>query len=384
MTETFDLSIRTRLIGGRGSATAQAPRAARDLDLERVYLVTDRPTRETGKVQPVADALEAAGVNVTAIHDEVPAGGDAGIAEEIAMLAGEAGADGFVSIGPGVVTDMTKAAALIHSHGGALADHADPDSIKGALKPHLAIAILPGPAAEVTASCAVGDGAGGLVRIASRFLQPDVAILDPDFLEGGRPIRVVAGGFLALARAVEGLVSRRASPFSDGLHASALATTAAALPGAGTPGEEGAPARGALLYASAEAGLGFNASASGAAGALAEALATLAGTPPGAAAAALLPGVVETWGDGVADGRWRLLADLLGATTSDATGVATALRALRDRAGLPAELLAAGSSEDALEAVVSLALADPAISGSPRDPEAGWLREVLAALRARG
>jgi alcohol dehydrogenase class IV len=383
VTETFDLSIRTRLIGGRGTATSHAPGAARDLGLERAYLVTDRPTRQSGKVQPIADACEAAGINVTAIHDEVPAGGDAGIAEEIAMLAAEAGADGFISVGPGVVTDMTKAAALIYTHEGTLADYAEPGSIARPLKPHLAIATLPGPAAEVTTTCALADGAGGLVRLESRFLQPDVAILDPDFLEGGRPIRVVAGGFSALARAVEGIASRQANPFSDGLHASALATIASALPGAATEGEDGAPAREALLYASAEAGLGFNSSRAGAGDALATALATLAGTPAGAAAAALIPEVVKALGDSLANGRWQLIADLVGATTSNANGVATALRALREQAGLPSELLAAASGDDALDAVVNLALSDPAVQGSPRKPDAAWLGRVLTALRAK-
>jgi len=382
VTETFDVRFRTRIIGGRGAARSRAPQAALDLGLERVYLVTDRATRQTGKVELVADALEAAGVNVTAIHDEVLVDGDTGIAEEMAMLAAEAGADGFVSIGPGVVIETAKAAALLHTHRGSLADYAEPDSVKAPLKPHLAVATLPGPAAEVTTNLGIADGRGGRVRVDSPFLAPDVAVLDPDFLEGGRPVRLVEGGFLALARAVEGLISSRANPFSDGLHATALATLASAIVRAGAEGESGAPAREALLYASAEAGLGFNASRAGAAVALSTALAALAGTPPGSASAALLPELVLALEGRVKIGRWQLVADLLPAAQPTAGGVASALQALREAVGLPKELLAAGSSQDALAAVVALALHDPAIQGSPREPDAGWLIGVLAGLRA--
>lgn len=381
MTETFDVRLRTRIIGGRGAARSSAPQAALDLGLKRVYLVTDRATRQTGKVQPVADALESAGVNVTAIHDEVPVNGDGVIAEEMAMLAAEAGADGFVSIGPGVVIEMTKAAALLYTYPGALTGYAEPGSVKAPLKPHLAVATLPGPAAEVTTTLGIADGGGGRVRVESPFLTPDVAVLDPDFLEVGRPVRVVEGGFLALARAVEGLISSRANPFSDGLHATALATLASALVSAGLEGESGATAREALLYASAEAGLGFNSSRAGAAVALSSALAALAGTPPGTAAAALLPGLVLALEGKVESGRWKLVADLLRAGQPTAGGVAAALQALREEAGLPKELLAAGSTDQALEVVVALALQDPAIQGSPREPEAGWLTSVLAGLR---
>ena len=76
-----------------------------------------------------------------------------------------------------------------------------------------------------------------------------------------------------------------------------------------------------------------------------------------------------------------MVADLLRAGQPTAGGVAAALQALREEAGLPKELLAAGSTDQALEVVVALALQDPAIQGSPREPEAGWLTSVLAGPR---
>ncbi len=189
------------------------------------------------------------------VIDGIPENPETSDCEAYAATCREAGVDCIIALGGGSVLDAAKAIALLVTNGGACADYLDDSN---GCKPALPIVAIPttaGTGSEVTPYSVLVDSALREKKtLRHPSLYPRVAILDPQLTLALPREVTVATALDALSQAMEGMVSKRATPFGDLLALEACRLICAALPWVLTaPHDE--EARGVLLYAAMLSGV---------------------------------------------------------------------------------------------------------------------------------
>jgi len=266
---------------GRG-VLSEAGDQARELDLRRVALFTDRKLAAGPHVAKVVASLKAAGVDVV-VYDEVGIEPTDTTLQEAARFAADAHVDGYVSVGGGSVMDTCKSANLYASHPASFMTYVNApigagQRVPGPVKPHIACPTTSGTGSETTGiaifTLASLNAKTGII---SRRLIPTVALVDPDVTASLPPMAIASTGFdcmshsleamtarafprrLNPARGVQRPVSQGANPFSDLLASQALKLTGEYLVRAvSDPSDE--EARSEMMYAAMLSGIAFNAS----------------------------------------------------------------------------------------------------------------------------
>jgi len=195
-------------------ALAELGADAAALGMKRVMLVTERHLLDLPPVRTARDALAAAGLEVVVWARALVEPTDASFREAI-EAATEIAPDGFVSVGGGTVIDTAKAANLYTTwptddfldYVNAPVGGAKP--VPGPLKPHLACPTTAGTGSETTA-VAIFDLVGSNVKtgIASKFLRPTRAVVDPTATYSAPPGVVACCGFDVLTHAIESWTAR--------------------------------------------------------------------------------------------------------------------------------------------------------------------------------
>ena len=190
---------------------------AQALGMKRVALFVDPHVLASAPGETALGALRAAGVDV-AVFDETRCEPNSDSFEAAAAFAREGSFDGFVSLGGGSVMDTAKAANLLSTYPDELIAYINAPigrakPIPGKLKPHIACPTTCGTGSETTGITIVDLKSAGLkTGIASPWLKPSLAIVDPtttETLPGGV---VAASGFDVLSHAVESYTAR---PFTS-------------------------------------------------------------------------------------------------------------------------------------------------------------------------
>ena len=278
-----------RLSFGRGSLDELGARAAWR-GWRRAALFTD-PGLESGPLVARARAsLAAAGVETTTFSEIRVEPDDASVARGARFLV-EAGAgtgadaaqgalDGVVSVGGGSVMDAAKAASVVAAHGGEIGDYFAPPagrgrSIPGPVLPHIACPTTAGTGSECTSISVIRIAALDCkFVVASPYLLPVDAIVDPSCLDS-LPASVVAStGFDLLSHALECWTAKSHSrhapvenpaarqyiqggnPFSDLVAREAMEIVGACLV-RGVADAADAEARDALMWGASLAGIAF-------------------------------------------------------------------------------------------------------------------------------
>jgi alcohol dehydrogenase len=331
-------------------------------------VVTDPGIRAAGLLEPVVRAL---GDNCAGVFDEVPQDSDSEIVEKLAAAAREARADSLASLGGGSVIDTAKAAAILLTEGGKLADHDGFQMLGRAVTPHLSIPTTAGTGSEVTFAAVVKDRALRQKRVLFDYhLVPRVAILDPELLLSLPPRITAFTGMDAVTHAVEALHSLQAEPMADALALHALRLAHTFLPVCVRDGGN-LEARGRMQAAATLAGWAFTNAMVGIVHALAHSLGALFGVPHGIANAILLPHGMR-FNLGACPERYALAAEALGARRSDMDDEQAALAAVETLAGLsaaiglPLRLREVGVPQEGLKECAELALSDGSIVYNPR------------------
>jgi alcohol dehydrogenase class IV len=350
----------------------------------RVLLVTDEVIRATGLADRVIAGLEDGGLESAAVFDDVPQDSEAGVAKACAEAAKEAGADSFLALGGGSVIDTAKAANVIFTHGGEIADYEGVYSLPRLsdglgkplpLAPMAAIPTTAGTGSEVSPVAVIKDAARGIKIFILDFpLAPDLAILDPDSTATLPPQIAAATGMDALTHAIEGVSSTEWSSFADAysLHAMRLIRDNLERAVTDTSDEE---ARGNMLVAANLAIVPTGLGATGIAHSMSHPCGARHGVPHGVANAINLPVTIEYNAEGseeTAD-RYRDAADALGVDAAGAGAeVGAALAAwvsdLRGRLGLPGRLSEVGVPEDSIPQLAEDAMGEGSTLPNPREP----------------
>ncbi|MCV7194371.1 hydroxyacid-oxoacid transhydrogenase [Mycolicibacterium brumae] len=215
----------SRITFGRGCVAELGPRA-RSHGMNRVALFTDRRVADLPLFAAARESLLAAGLDVV-VYDDVHVEPTDESFRAAIEFAGQARADGYVSIGGGSVIDTAKAANLYISHPADFLDYVNAPvgngkPVPGPLAPHIACPTTSGTGSEVT-GIAVFDllSMAAKTGIASPALRPTEALIDPAATDT-LPAQVVAcSGLDVLSHALESYTARpyTARPVASPPHA---------------------------------------------------------------------------------------------------------------------------------------------------------------------
>lgn len=197
---------------GRG-ALREVGDIVRSLGPRRVALFTDPVVATLEPVARARRALSDAGVDVEVFSGVRVEPTDASFMEA-ARFAREGRFDGYVSVGGGSVIDTCKAAALYATWPAEFLAYVNAPvgegrPIPGALPPHVACPTTSGTGSELT-GIAVCDvlALHAKTGIASRWLRPARAVVDPDATATLPSAVVAASGFDVLCHSVESYTAR--------------------------------------------------------------------------------------------------------------------------------------------------------------------------------
>jgi len=371
----------TRVIAGRELIAGAGFEFAKE-GASRPLIVTDRVIRGTGLIDRVEAGLADGGLEPAGTFDDVPQDSDTSVVARCAERARAEGADSFLAVGGGSVIDTTKAVDVIFSHGGSIPDWEGvfqlPREDDGAgrplpLAPLAAIPTTAGTGSEASPVAVIKDPERGIKFLVLDFpIAPDLAILDPESTATLPAPIAAATGMDALTHAIEGVTSTEWSPHGDAYALQALRLIRDNLERAvADPADE--EARGNMLVAANLAIAPTGVGATGITHSMSHPCGARYGVPHGVANAINLPPVIEfnaAAGEEVA-GRFRAVGDLLGvdAARDGAIGpaLATWVRELRDRLGLPGRLSHVGVPERAIPQLAEDAMGEASTLVNPRD-----------------
>ncbi len=246
-----------RLMAVGGGALAELPSILARLGLIRPLIVTDAFLVSSGHLERATGPLDRAGVPWKVFSDTVPDPTTEVIETGVLRLA-EGDFDSLVAIGGGSSIDTAKAMSVLFANGGKMRDYKVPSEIPKAGPPVVAIPTTAGTGSEVTRFTVISDTeTDEKMLIAGLACCPIAAIVDYE-LTLTMPLRLTADtGLDSLTHAIEAYVSRRASPFTDGLAKNAMGLIARNIRAACTEPDNRA-AREAMMLGATTAGMAFS------------------------------------------------------------------------------------------------------------------------------
>jgi len=246
-----------RLMSIGGGALGELPALLARLGLKRPLIVTDPYIARCGILDRATGLLDKAQIAWSVFSDTVPDPTTEIIEKGVREL--EAGDfDSIVAIGGGSSIDTAKGMSVLHANGGRMRDYKVPNDIPTLGPPLIAIPTTAGTGSEVTRFTVVTDTeTDEKMLIAGLACCPTAAIVDYE-LTLTMPLRLTADtGIDSLTHAIEAYVSRRASPYTDGLAKNAMGLIAKNIRTAcATP--DNRPAREAMMLGATTAGMAFS------------------------------------------------------------------------------------------------------------------------------
>jgi alcohol dehydrogenase class IV len=360
---TVTWSFPTRIVFGVGAISTIAD-AVKGANAKRALVVCDPGVVKVGIAGRVREILEKGGVPA-AIYDRVaPNPVEENVLDGVGAYKAH-GADIVVSVGGGAPLDTGKLIALKTTHERPLVDYDDATGgdrfINANVPPIITVPTTAGTGSEVGRSGVVTLAATGRKTVIfSPYLLAKTAILDPE-LTVSMPARVTAAtGFDALTHCLEAFCSVGDHPMADAIAVGGLELCAAHLARAVEAGTDLA-ARGGMMKAAMMGAVSFQ-KGLGACHSLAHPLSSEKDLHHGLANALCLPAVVEFNATVVGDRleRVRQIFD------PKAASLATALRTLRARLGLPDGLAKEGVTEADIPKLSAKAFEDACHRSNPR------------------
>jgi alcohol dehydrogenase class IV len=246
-----------RLMAIGGGALAELPDLLGRLGLARPLVVSDPYIAQCGILDRATALLDGAGIPWSVFSDTVPDPTTEVIETGVARLqAGDF--DSLVAIGGGSSIDTAKGMSVLVANGGRLRDYKVPNEIPRAGPPIVAIPTTAGTGSEVTRFTVVTDTeTDEKMLIAGLACCPSAAIVDFELTLSMPPRLTADTGIDSLTHAIEAYVSRRASPFTDGLAKTAMGLIARNIRTACAEPQNRA-AREAMMLGAMKAGMAFS------------------------------------------------------------------------------------------------------------------------------
>ncbi len=288
--------------------------------------------------------------------------------------------DGLIALGGGSAMDLTKAVALLASHGGELVSYAAVEGgtarIKDTLPPVIAIPTTAGTGSEVGRGAVIVLRDNRKLGILSPFLIPKAAICDATMTLTLPPSITAATGMDAITHCVETYISTAYNPPADGIAIEGLKRAASNIRQATGDGSD-IDARREMMAAALNGALAFQKGLGGV-HAMSHALGGLPGHSlhHGILNAILLPHVLRFNEPAVGE-RYGALKFAMG--LPEKADIASTLTNLVSELGLPTRLRELGITEDEIERSAVQSEKDHTSSTNPRKATVGDYRQLLQA-----
>jgi alcohol dehydrogenase class IV len=246
-----------RLMSVGGGALAELPALMARLGLKHPLVVTDPYIARCGILDRATGLLDKAQIPFTVFSDTVSDPTTEVIDTGVAILR-DGDFDSLVAIGGGSSIDTAKGMSVLFANGGSMRDWKVPAEIPQLGPPLIAIPTTAGTGSEVTRFTVVTDTeTDEKMLIAGLACCPAAAIVDYE-LTLSMPYRLTADtGIDSLTHAIEAYVSRRASPFTDGLAKNAMGLIARQIRSACAE-PDNRSAREAMMLGATTAGMAFS------------------------------------------------------------------------------------------------------------------------------
>ena len=180
----------------------------KDMGVKRVLLITDENLKNLTPVQRSIESLNSESIDFELFTDVRVEPNDLSFIEAI-NFAKKGKFDAFLAVGGGSTIDTAKAANLYSTYPSDFLTYVNAPigegkPIPGPLKPLIAIPTTAGTGSETT-GVAIFDLSDRHVKtgIASRFLKPSLAIVDPENTKDVPPVIIASSGLDVLCHALE-------------------------------------------------------------------------------------------------------------------------------------------------------------------------------------
>lgn len=287
----FTFSIPQNIVFGAG-ALLKLPEIAAKLKKSKALIISGPHLEKIGLVAKCSAAMEAAGIeSVSFCRTE----GNPSVetVDSACELFKDSAADFIVAFGGGSPLDVAKAVAAKASYGGKVTDYEGGGKVPGPVVPMIAIPTTAGTGSEVTAFSVITDHSRNYkLTIASNYLLPSYAILDPELISTVPERTAAACGIDAMIHALESYISKAASPFSEMFSLRALELIGSSIR-TYVKDRGNTKAAEKMMLGSLFAGIAFSHARLGDVHAMSHPLSAFFDIPHGVANAILLPKVVE-------------------------------------------------------------------------------------------
>ncbi len=362
-----------RVVVGAGAVESELATTVDRLGARRVVVLTTPSVARTPLLTTVTGAL---GNRLAGTYARSEAHTPRHTVFEAAGTARDADADALVSLGGSSVVDMAKGAAMV------LAEGDDLDRLRLGSGRRLVEPTVPHIAIPTTLSAAEFTAAAGITNtdtevkelFAAATLAPRVVVLDPT-MTAATPDRLWRGtGMKLVADCLEGLLSSRATQYSDALLTRAIAILLADL---GEPVDD-LDARQRCLEAAHLSLSNMHNVGIGAVAALRHQLGGRCGVAHGEASTIVLPHVMRWNGEAAAPTLDRVAASL-GIGKGNGIDLIEHLAARITSLGLPSRLRDVGVAESDLGPVAHHAADEASASDNVRPATSTDLETILQA-----
>jgi len=291
MLRTYALSLPSTIIFGAGAAGTVGEKA-KEFGKDKALVITDKGVVGAGLLEKVLTPLEQAGVKAHIFDQIEPNPRDYTVVKAY-EFGKKKDCELIIGLGGGSPIDAAKSVGALMTNPGPIQDYLRGAALKNPPPPLIAIPTTSGTGSEVTQFSVVTDTERSFkAGIASPFLLPKVAIVDPFLMESMPPFLAAATGMDALTHAVETFVSVNSQPFSDALALHAIRLIGTFLRPSVANGAN-LEARSQMAMASTLAGVAFSNAGVGLVHAMAHPLGGRFDVPHGVANAILLPLVMR-------------------------------------------------------------------------------------------
>ena len=290
----------------------------------KVFLVSDSGVASAGLVEQISDLVKANGLEVIQYLDVKPEPTVKDLETCLDVFNGNR-CDLIIGLGGGSPLDVAKGVSVLATNEGSILDYAGVNLIPKQGIPKFLIPTTSGTGAEVTKNAIFTDEKEKLKKgVVSKYLLPDVAIVDSELTLSVPPAVTAATGMDALTHAIESYTSPKATIQTDLYALKAIELISASLRRAVSFGSD-KEAREKMALGSVFAGISLANAGVGAVHACAYPLGGKFGTGHGVTNALLLPYIME----------YNLIGDLQKfANIARAMGEVTEMLSLREQAEL--------------------------------------------------
>ncbi len=348
---------------------------------KKALLVTDDNLEKIGLLEEIKKSLENSGISY-ALYNQVNTEPTIEHVEEGLKNFKEKQADFLIAVGGGSPIDAAKAISVLFSNAGKISDYMGANKIPQPGPPLIAIPTTAGTGSEVTQFTIITDTSRDVkMLIASPYLIPRIALVDPLLTIQMPPKITAATGLDALTHAIEAYVSIKAQPLSDTLALDAIKLIANNLRPAWANGDN-LEARSNMMIGALEAGMAFSNSSVALVHGMARPIGAYFHIAHGISNAVLLPTVMEFSIPGnpkrYADIAKALGENIVGLSTLDAAYLAAqSIKRLNADLKIPS-LRDLGVDEKKFNDVVTQMAADALASGSPgNNPRKATQEEII-------